>query len=157
MLVCGALAAALLSAGCFLSSEGISPPLDTFYFPTGVVVSPDRKALYVVSSDFDLQYNGGTVLLIDLKSVRETAGKIAVAVDGGMAADAACQAAEIPAKNGSYANNSQVLHPGPCNPLPVERFITRSAIIGAFASGAMGDAETVGHAVADDEASSRTQ
>ncbi len=68
-----ALAGVLLAAqsGCFFSDQGFSPPpSESFYFPTGIVTSPGRSALYVANSDFDLQYNGGTVQVLDLAALR---------------------------------------------------------------------------------------
>ena len=54
------------AAGCFYQDEGTSPPANRFYYPTGMAVSPGRNALYVANSDFDLEYNGGTVNVVDL-------------------------------------------------------------------------------------------
>src|ERR1700722_5629933 len=70
----GLLAAGLAGAasGCFYPANGLSPPVEGFYFPTGLVVSPGRTALYVANSDFDLQYNGGTVEVVDLQSLRSS-------------------------------------------------------------------------------------
>src|SRR5262245_44933801 len=82
-LACGAVCAALLSGGCFGSSDGIDPPLDSFYYPSALVVSPGGKALYVTNSDYDLQYNGGTVQLIDLAGVRAKVGAILTEMDAG--------------------------------------------------------------------------
>jgi hypothetical protein len=65
----GALAV-LSQAGCFYSDQGLSPPHQSFYFPTGLAVSPGRNALYVANSDFDLQFNGGTVQVLDLRRMR---------------------------------------------------------------------------------------
>ncbi|MFT3769977.1 MAG: hypothetical protein QM820_31500 [Minicystis sp.] len=64
--------AALSQAGCYFTDEGLSPPTKAFYYPTGLAVSPGRGALYVANSDFDLQYNGGTVQVIDLRETRKT-------------------------------------------------------------------------------------
>src|ERR1700716_1926311 len=65
-------AAALSQARCFYTNQGLSPPHRGFYFPTGLAVSPGRTALYVANSDFDLQYNGGTVQVLDLRRMRAT-------------------------------------------------------------------------------------
>ena len=64
--------AALSQAGCFYSDQGLSPPHQSFYFPAGLAVSPGRNALYVANSDFDLQFNGGTVQILDLSKMRGT-------------------------------------------------------------------------------------
>jgi hypothetical protein len=65
---------AAMSAGlvaCYSIGKGISPPLDQVYFPVGLAVSTERERLYVVSSDFDLQYNAGTLLSLDLQRIRQ--------------------------------------------------------------------------------------
>lgn len=59
--------AALSQAGCYFTDEGLSPPTQSFYYPTGLAISPGHSALYVVNSDFDLQYNGGTVQVLNLE------------------------------------------------------------------------------------------
>lgn len=64
------LGAACLLAGCYSPGNGVSPPLDKIYFPVGVVVSPGGTRLYVVNSDFDLQYNAGSVQAYDLVRLR---------------------------------------------------------------------------------------
>lgn len=66
--VCAACAA--LSA-CFPPGEGLEPPLDRIYFPVGVGLSADRDELYVANSDFDLQFNSGSLQVIDAAAVRE--------------------------------------------------------------------------------------
>src|SRR5689334_18235438 len=125
--VCAAIAVlpVLGSSGCFTDSEGLDPPHDAFYFPTNLVVSPGGKALYVTNSDFDLQYNGGTVQVLDLAKIREKARALVAGL-----ADAAkpveppetvdltktqkaCEAA------GLALNGEEVLHPGPCGPLDI--------------------------------------
>jgi hypothetical protein len=68
--VCSASVALALIAGCFTGDDGIAPPQKGFYYPTGLVVSPGATALYVTNSDFDLQYNGGTVQQLDLLWMR---------------------------------------------------------------------------------------
>ncbi|MDP8999841.1 MAG: hypothetical protein M3O46_06995, partial [Myxococcota bacterium] len=46
---------------CYSAGTGTDPPPSTFYFPIGLAVSDDGKVLYAANSDFDLQYNGGTL------------------------------------------------------------------------------------------------
>lgn len=126
------------AAGCFVGSEGLPPPGDGFYFPTGLAVSPGGRVLYVANSDFDLQYNGGTVQALDLQRLRKRALAIQESLNpreaGGAGVDlgAACGSLGI--------NTAAVLYPGPCGPLDVlalggdEEIIRSSAVIGAFAS-----------------------
>ncbi len=63
---------AVTAGGCYYTDAGLPPPAEGFYFPTGLVVSPGRTALYVANSDFDLQFNGGTVQVLDLAGLRGT-------------------------------------------------------------------------------------
>ena len=65
-----ALLSAFLLLGCFPPGEGASPPLSKVYFPVGLAVDEDEKFLFIVNSDFDLQYNAGTVQSWDLAQVR---------------------------------------------------------------------------------------
>ncbi|MBS2012121.1 MAG: hypothetical protein JST00_04505 [Deltaproteobacteria bacterium] len=70
---CMALMAAaftLAGASCYSNDEGQSPPLSSLYFPVGLQVSAGGNALYVVNSNFDLQYNGGTIQSYDLGAIR---------------------------------------------------------------------------------------
>ena len=64
------LLAALLIAACAQENPGTKPPTDRFHFPTSVAVVETTPGLpgmlYVVSSNFDLRYNRGTVLAVDL-------------------------------------------------------------------------------------------
>jgi hypothetical protein len=61
----------LLFVACYSSGEGISPPLERIYFPVGLAIDQKMSRLYVASSDFDLQFNAGSVQAIDLGRVRE--------------------------------------------------------------------------------------
>ena len=49
------------TAGCFKPDDGREPPLDRIYFPTGIALSPDGNRLYLANSDWDLQFNAGSV------------------------------------------------------------------------------------------------
>lgn len=57
-------------AACTPAGEGIEPPPDAIYFPTGLALSRDSRHLYVANSDFDLQYNAGTLLSVDMDHIR---------------------------------------------------------------------------------------
>jgi hypothetical protein len=67
----GATALGAVSPACYSSGGGSDPPARSFYFPVGLAVSPGGNALYVVNSDFDLQWNGGTLQSYDLSNIRE--------------------------------------------------------------------------------------
>ena len=66
-------AAAVLGPGlasCYTTGQGSDPPLDQLYFPVGLAVSHGGSVLYSLNSDFDLQYNGGTIQSLDLRAIR---------------------------------------------------------------------------------------
>ena len=58
---------ALLATGCFAPGDGREPPLDRIYFPVGVALSPGYTRMYVANSDFDLQFNAGSLQAYDLE------------------------------------------------------------------------------------------
>ncbi len=58
---------------CYSAGDGTSPPGQQIYFPVGLVVSKGGSVLYIANSDFDLQWNGGTVQSYDLVQVRRDA------------------------------------------------------------------------------------
>ncbi len=57
--------------GCFKPDDGREPPLERIYFPTGLALSPDASRLYVGNSDWDLQFNAGSVQVYDAVRLRE--------------------------------------------------------------------------------------
>jgi len=60
-----------LSSACYpAAGEGVDPPALSFYFPVGLAVSRGGNVLYAVNSDFDLQWNGGTIQSLDLHLIR---------------------------------------------------------------------------------------
>ena len=71
----GALAtgAASATAGCYSTGDGTPPPPKQIYFPVGLGVSRGGNVLYVANSDFDLQWNGGTLQSYDLHLIRKHA------------------------------------------------------------------------------------
>lgn len=125
-------------AGCFTVADGVPPPLDQFYYPTGLVVSPGRTTLYVANSDFDLQYSGGTLQALDLAALRKASRSLRVALNEGAAMQPpratldACKA-QTPALS---ANSNTALYPAPCSPVALGPFVKNTVTIGAFASAA---------------------
>ena len=127
--------------GCFAVADGLPPPLDAFYYPTGLVVSPGRTALYVANSDFDLQYNGGTVFALDLVKLRADTSKLRQAIVDAAASSAggtepmraACDTL------GVARNDNTMLYPGPCAPVVIAPYQQGGKVvtIGAFASDAV--------------------
>jgi hypothetical protein len=65
------LAGLVADSGCYDTGDGTAPPLDRFYFPVGLKVSHGGTVLYAVNSNFDLQYNGGTLQSYDLRLIRQ--------------------------------------------------------------------------------------
>ena len=76
------LCAALASSSCFPPGDGIEPPLDRIYFPAGLALNvPETNGapstrnathLFAANSNFDLQFNGGTLQSYDLDRLRDT-------------------------------------------------------------------------------------
>jgi DNA-binding beta-propeller fold protein YncE len=70
-----ALLSAVLLAGCFLDTSGVDPVPGAINFPTSIVMAPAGTSgaapgfVYVVNSNFDLRYNGGTVMSLDLARI----------------------------------------------------------------------------------------
>src|ERR1700751_4634531 len=70
-LTLGVVLAAWATPACYSSGNGSLPPISSFYFPTGLAVSRGGNVLYAVNSDFDLQWNGGTLQSYDLFLIRQ--------------------------------------------------------------------------------------
>ncbi len=68
--------AALGGASCYSAGGGQAPPAKSFYYPIGMAVSEHGNVLYVVNSDFDLQWNGGTVQSYDLHLIRQDVARL---------------------------------------------------------------------------------
>jgi hypothetical protein len=64
---------AVVAAACYSTGNGTPPPPAIFYFPVGMTTSRGGNVLYVVNSDFDLQWNGGTIQSYDLNAIRRDA------------------------------------------------------------------------------------
>ena len=132
------LAALLASASgaCYSTGEGPEPPPNALYFPVGILPSPGGKALYIVNSDFDLQFNGGTVEVYSLEDIRDVALRPFWSPDPADDLSDPCF--------GLGPNPNVILYPGPCGPLDLKRpparpvpygpIFKRSAKIGAFAT-----------------------
>ncbi|OQX69998.1 MAG: hypothetical protein B6A08_02200 [Sorangiineae bacterium NIC37A_2] len=84
--------ASWLSLGaCVPPGDGVVPPTDVLYFPVALTTDSQKAHLFVVGSDFDLQYNHGTIHSLSLARLRELAGKPCKA-------DSECQALEAESK-----------------------------------------------------------
>jgi len=136
-------------AACYSTGDGTPPPPATFYFPVGMTVSRGGNVLYVVNSDFDLQWNGGTIQSYDLHGIRRDAaisaagyslspqlpfpegGGLAQFVDGSISPSAA--AALCPAGPGLFLADGGLI--SPCAPFINSAVYERDSVtIGAFAT-----------------------
>jgi hypothetical protein len=79
-LLLGAVVAAAATPACYNAGGGMAPPPASFYFPTGLAVSAGGNVLYAVNSDFDLQWNGGTLQSYDLFLIRQHAAQLVQAI-----------------------------------------------------------------------------
>ena len=71
LLLAGAPLVSSQNVACYpAAGEGVDPPAFGFYFPVGLAVSKGGNVLYAVNSDFDLQWNGGTIQSLDLHMIR---------------------------------------------------------------------------------------
>jgi hypothetical protein len=103
---------ALLNAGCFYNDQGLPPPSHSFYFPTGLAVSPGRSSLYVANSDFDLQYNGGTVQVLDLAALRGVLGTMLSGVRCSENIVSQCVPAGVPTTLAAFCNTIRITQQG---------------------------------------------
>lgn len=136
----------LLLSGCFVKAgDGLEVPVEEIYFPTGLALDASSEHLIVVSSDFDLQYNAGSIQSFRLDGVYDQL-PVRCATDadcGGGVCDAGlCAAAvgESPCPQGDRRPADQLLYPGRCNiidPKRPESLLQDSVQIGAFATDAV--------------------
>ena len=71
LLLAGAPIVSSQNVGCYpAAGEGVDPPAFSFYFPVGLAVSKGGNVLYAINSDFDLQWNAGTIQSLDLRLIR---------------------------------------------------------------------------------------
>jgi hypothetical protein len=135
------LSAAVVGAAvpsCYSAGAGTAPPPNSFYFPVGLAVSKGAKVLYAVNSDFDLQWNGGTLQTYDLSKLRRHAAKLIRAnlgtplpADPGDPLPFAAPAPGCPGQPIGGKPLGQVCAP----PVDSKNYFHASATIGAFATG----------------------
>jgi DNA-binding beta-propeller fold protein YncE len=140
----------VLLSGCFGPGEGVEVPQDEIYFPVGLAVDGASKNLFVVSSDFDLQYNGGAVQSYDLDKL-EAALPQRCSTDldcegavmgshcqrGGMCAAAEDDDDATPCQQDDRTAGDRLLFPGRCNPIDPKPLQVDTVKIGAFATDAI--------------------
>jgi YVTN family beta-propeller protein len=153
-------AALAVAGGSVASCEtggggGTDPPTSTFYFPVGLAVSAGGNALYAVNSDFDLQWNGGTLQSYDLYLVRrDTAALVNANLTGKTPSDVASNSNTANPYNIDFVNppattncltdpNAGILNANGtrvelgqiCAPsVQSTKYVRSSTIIGAFAT-----------------------
>jgi hypothetical protein len=125
-------------SGCYGTDKGVEVPQDEIYFPVGLALDPRHAKpdfLYVVSSDFDLQYNGGAVQSYDLDKIK---GDLAQPCDDGLCP---AEQSKLVCKKGPQDNADRLLYPGPCKSLDPRDYHEGTALptvkIGAFATDAI--------------------
>lgn len=71
----------LCISGCLPDTSGVTPPGDRLIYPTGLAITKDNSHLVVANSNFDLNYNSGTLVAIDLAQldaiIEEIEGQLA--------------------------------------------------------------------------------
>ncbi|MDP9149889.1 MAG: hypothetical protein M3O36_08135, partial [Myxococcota bacterium] len=134
-LLLGAAAIGVAVPSCYSAGAGTAPPPKSFYFPVGLAVSHDGKWLYAVNSDFDLQWNGGTLQSYDLTRLRSDASALVASNLGGGNAPPTLQLlGSTPAASCVGTPPAGIPLGQSCSP-PVDprAYFHDSAVIGAFA------------------------
>ncbi len=125
-------------AACVPAGDGIAPPTDQLYFPVALAVDESSEWLYVVNSDFDLQFNGGTVQSLRLGRLRDIVPRVCGSdahCDGGEVCDVGRDESGPTADNGGAASffcvpNRQA---PPCGELPEQTASERAVAPGRCA------------------------
>jgi len=130
-----ALAAALAvgATDCYPSDNGSAPPLKELYFPVGLQVSAGGNVLYAINSDFDLQYNGGTLQSYDLALIRRHVLDIIAdprAPNVPIVDRAAVSEKDCPARTNPLTPLGESCAP----PVDSSVYVRDSAVVGAFAT-----------------------
>lgn len=134
----------VVSAACYTAGNGTAPPMSSFYFPTGLAVSKGGNVLYAINSDFDLQWNGGTLQSYDLLKIRHDAAALIKANMTGatllpkaipLVPGATWQPNCLSMPPASQGNSFGVQLSQGCAPqVDSTRYVQDSAIVGAFAT-----------------------
>jgi len=143
--------------GCYGTDKGVEVPQDEIYFPVGLALDPRATTpeyLYVVSSDFDLQYNGGAVqsynlsekdgLLRDLPHPCDQPGGLCLTRKRGTPDE--FEDSINPCLAGPQQDSDRLLYPGRCKSLTPRDYLAKDHAgrtehsmvkIGAFATDAI--------------------
>jgi DNA-binding beta-propeller fold protein YncE len=57
------------AGGCFSNQQGVAPDTGAFAFPTAALITPGSRYLLVANSNFDLAWEMGTLVMVDLDRV----------------------------------------------------------------------------------------
>ncbi len=147
----------LALSSCFRPDDGREPPLDRIYFPTGLALSEDGSRLYVANSDWDLQFNAGSVQAYDVEQMRSLL-PASCREDGDCEGGDVCHNRPVTQEDGSELGptyfcmpadatnpcgergtkplSRRLLEPGVCAPVDNrdERLLLGSVGVGAFAT-----------------------
>src|SRR6478609_2874674 len=153
----------LLFNACYPAGDGKPPPLEELYFPTGLAFDDPKQLdpastakpefLYVVNSDFDLQYRSASVISYDLNSLKNAVPKNCnqdsdcgddtkvcdTVGDKDQDATYYCVDRDNPkpcGEPGFRSDANLVLYPGRCEPIipTTAGFLAHTVGIGAFAT-----------------------
>lgn len=89
---------------CVPPGDGVVPPRGVLYFPVGMATDAAKTHLFVIGSDFDLQYNHGTIHSLSLARLRELAGRPCKS-------DADCRATDPDSQCDTTPTEQNELHP----------------------------------------------
>jgi hypothetical protein len=154
----------LLFPACFSPGDGVPPPPNEIYFPTGLALddalvgAAGARHLYVANSDFDLQYSSSILAAYDLEQFRSLLDPTQMGVvprpcnttlDCQGYALGTCDNQDTPSHvashfcvgddlepcpTGERSEADKLLYPGRCNPIDPVPLITARIGIGAFAT-----------------------
>jgi hypothetical protein len=147
--VCAGVVATAAMPACFNAGNGTPPPMATFYYPTGLAVSTGGNVLYAINSDFDLQWNGGTLQSYNLFQIRHDAASLiqtnvkGLPAPGGITqlfiqqpyeyVPGACPGSPPPPTN-DLSGIGVPLGEACAPPVDSTKYVQDSAIVGAFAT-----------------------
>jgi hypothetical protein len=138
------IAPCLFLGACFGPGEGLEVPEDEIYFPVGLSMDSAGEHLFVVSSDFDLQYSGGAIQSYDLDELREQLPTTCASeqdceggevCEGGLCATGSGADTTACGELGEHRDDELLLYPSRCRPIDQRGAVLVSrAKIGAFAT-----------------------
>ncbi len=138
--------------GCNLDQQGIAPPARTLNFPIALALSVPAAAgeaperLYVVNSNFDLRFNDGTLMALDLDAVEGEVRATSCTEDTPCEIEDLDQLVLDEVGIGSHGDGIAVVEHGGAERLYIPSRSKRNLVFvdfdGTFECGAMRDAES---------------